>query len=297
MFKNAQVFTLSQKWEITADQLHAQLSKLPFVSCGSQETQTQGWISPRGNDLLVHNVHGQFLMTLATEKKLLPSSVINQVTKARAAELEDQQGFAPGRKAMKELKERVTDELLSRAFTQRSNINVWLDLENGWLVIDAGAPAKADAVVKMLLKCCDKLPLEALRTKSSPQAAMTGWLASDEAPHKFTIDQDAELRSTNESKATVRYARHTLEHGDVAQHIAAGKECTRLALTWNDRISFVLTDNLTIKRIKPLDVVDEANTKGVNEEERFDSDFTLMAGELGQLLDDLVYALGGFASE
>ncbi len=296
MFKNANVFTLTKDWKITADQLHAHLSKSQFAPCGNQDMQSQGWISPRGNDLLVHNVQGQFLLTLATEKKLLPSNVINQVTKDRAAELEEQQGFAPGRKALKDLKERVTEELLPRAFVQRSNINVWLDQKNGWLVVDGASPAKADIVIKMLLKCCDALPLEALRTKSSPQAAMTSWLASDEAPKGFTIDQDAELRSTNESKATVRYARHTLDPNDINQHIAAGKECTRLALTWNDRISFVLTDNLIIKRIKPLDVTNDANTKGVNEEERFDSDFTLMAGELGQLLDDMTYALGGLAS-
>ncbi len=36
-----------------------------------------------------------------------------------------------------------------------------------------------------------------------------------------------------------------------------------------------------------------SNDGGANEEERFDSDFTLMAGELAKLLGDLVDALGG----
>ena len=93
----------------------------------------------------------------------------------------------------------------------------------------------------------------------------------------------------------MRYVRHTLEPDDIQKHIAAGKLCTKLALTWNDRISFVLTDNLTIKRIKPLDVMDEAKDKGVNEEERFDTDFALMTGELATMIDDLVFALDGEA--
>ena len=294
-FKNLQIFRLNGAWDIQAEELHQQLARIAFSDCASSEMQSQGWISPRGNDLLVHSVNRQFLISLATEKKLLPSSVINQVTKARAAELEEQQGFAPGRKAMKDLKERVTEELLPRAFAVRRQTFVWIDPVNRWLVIDASSPSKADEVIKLLLKCCDKLPLEALRTKSSPQAAMTGWLAGNEAPKGFTIDQDTELKSANEDKSTVRYVRHTLEPDDIQKHIAAGKLCTKLALTWNDRISFVLTDNLTIKRIKPLDVMDEAKDKGVNEEERFDTDFVLMTGELATMIDDLVFALDGEA--
>lgn len=292
-FKNLQIFRLAAPWKISAEELHAQLSKIAFSQCASNEMQSQGWTSPRNNDLLVHSVNHQFLIALATEKKLLPSSVVNQVTKARAAEIEEQQGFAPGRKAMKDLKERVIDELTPRAFGVRRNTLVWIDPQNRWLVIDASSPARADEVIKLLLKCCDKLPLEGLRVKSSPQAAMTGWLAANEAPKGFTIDQDTELKSSTEDKATVRYVRHTIDPDDVQKHIAAGKQCTKLALTWDDRISFVLTDTLTIKRIKPLDILDDDKDKGSNEEERFDADFTLMTAELAKMLDDVVYALDG----
>lgn len=292
-FKNLQIFRLSSPWQITATELHEQLSRIAFLQCASNEMQSQGWISPRNNDLLVHSVNQQFLISLATEKKLLPSSVINQVAKARALEIEEEQGFATGRKAMKDLKERVTEELLPRAFGVRRTTMVWIDPVNQWLVIDGSSPSKADEVVKLLLKCCDRFPLEGLRTKTSPQAAMTSWLASNEAPKGFTIDQDTELKSSAEDKATVRYVRHTLEPEDIRRHIASGKQCTKLALTWNDKISFVLSDTLTIKRIKPLDLLDESKDKGSNEEERFDADFVLMTSELVRLLNDLIYALDG----
>ena len=132
--------------------------------------------------MLVHTVNRQLLLQLGTEKKLLPSTVINQVTKARAAELEEQQGFKPGRKQMKELKEQVTDELLPRAFSIRRSTFVWIDPVNGWLVVDAASPAKADEVFKLLLKSLEPLPFASLRTERSPQSAMTEWLAADEAP-------------------------------------------------------------------------------------------------------------------
>ena len=224
--------------------------------------------------------------------------MVNQVSKAKAAGIEEQQGFKPGRKQMKEIKEQVTDELLPRAFTIRSDTRVWIDPVNGWLVVDAGTAARADDVIKLLVKSVNRLPLRALRVRQSPVAAMTEWLVADEAPYGFTVDQDTELRSTGETKATVRYVRHTLEAEDVRRHIASGKQCTRLALTWSDRVSFVLTEALTLKRIAALDVIKEGEDgMSRNDDERFDGDMMLMTGELGRMMTALVEALGGEVPE
>jgi recombination associated protein RdgC len=297
-FRNLQIYRLTSPWVLTSEQLNELLAKQAFAETSSDDMESQGWTSPRENDTLVHTVNRQMLLCLCTEKKLLPSSVINQVTKARAIELEEQQGFKPGRKQIKELKERVTDELLPRAFSIRRSTSVWIDPINNWLVVDAASPAKADEVFKALLKTIDQLPVSTLRVERTPVAAMTDWLAADEAPAGFTVDQDTELRATGEGKATVRYVRHTLEVDDVRRHIAAGKQCTQLAMTWADRVSFVLTENLTIKRITPLDVLKENSNAevGANDDERFDSDFLLMTGELGKLMHELIEALGGEAN-
>jgi len=293
-FKNLQIYRLTAPWTLTSEQLEASLAPHAFAPCSSLDMQTQGWVSPRDNGMLVHSVNRQLLLQLGVEKKLLPATVINQVTKARAAELEEQQGFKPGRKQMKELKEQVADELLPRAFSIRRSTRVWIDPVNGWLAIDAASAARADEVFKLLLKSLESLPFAALRTERSPLSAMTDWLAADEAPAGFTVDQDTELRALGEGKATVRYVRHALEAEEVRRHIAAGKQCTRLAMTWSDRVSFVLTESLAVKRVAPLDVLKEnADSAMQNEDERFDSDFTLMCGELAKLIADLVQALGG----
>jgi recombination associated protein RdgC len=293
-FKNLQIYRLPAPWNVTAEQLQADLAPHAFQPCASLEMQSQGWISPRDNGELVYTVNQQMLLALGTEKKLLPTTVINQVTKIKAGEIEEQQGFKPGRKQMKEIKEDVTDDLLPRAFSVWRSTWVWIDPVNGWLVVDAGSPAKADEVLKLLFKSVDKLPLETLHVAQSPVAAMTEWLAADIAPHGFTVDQDTELRSNTESKATVRYTRHTLEASEVQRHITSGKQCTRLAMTWADRISFVLTESLTIKRVAPLDVIKEnADSTAQNDDERFDSDIMLMTGELSKMMADLVVALGG----
>ena len=297
-FKNLQIYRLPAPWAMSQEQLEEALSPQTFTDASGMDMQNQSWCSPRENGMLVHTVNRQFLLSFATEKKLLPATVVNQVSKAKAAEIEEQQGFAPGRKQMKEIKEQVTDELLPRAFSIRRNTAVWIDPVNGWLVVDAGNAGRADEVIKLLIKSVTRLPLRALRVQQSPVSAMTQWLVADEAPHGFTIDQDTELRSTGEGKATVRYVRHALEVDDVRRHIEAGKQCTRLALTWNSRIAFVLTESMTLKRITPLDVIKEADGGMTrNADERFDGDMMLMTGELGAMLAALVDALGGEVPE
>jgi len=293
-FKNLLIYRLPAPWAMTSEQLEELLAEQAFTSGSSQEMQTQGWAPPRENGGLVYGLGNNLLLNLRTEKKLLPASVVNQVAKAKAQEIEEQQGFKPGRKQMKEIKENVTETLMPRAFSIQRDTRAWIDTKNGWLVLDASSPTKADEFLQLLNKSVERMPMANLHVEMSPAAAMTDWLSRDEAPANFTIDQDTELRSSGEGRATVRYVRQSIEADDVRRHIEAGKQVTRLAMTWTDRVSFVLTESLAIKRVAPLDVIKEnTDSTGVNDDERFDSDFTMMTGEIGKLLADVVEALGG----
>lgn len=293
-FKNLQVYRCSVPWNISASSLEEQLGRHPFRSTTGYEMQTQGWASPRDDGGLVHSVNGQTLISLCTEKKLLPASVIKEVVKTKAIEAEQHQGYKPGKKQLRDIKEQVTDELVPRAFSVRRRTGIWIDPANGWLVMDAGSPGKADDVMTVLSKSIDDFNVERLKTAISPGAAMTAWLASNDVPRAFSIDQEAELQSPVEEKATVRFVRHALDPKEVQRHIAAGKQCTRLALTWANRVSFVLTDSMVLRRVLPVDVIRESEAvPAQNDDERFDADFTLMTGELHHLMSGLVEALGG----
>ena len=293
-FKNIFVYRLATDWAMSATTLEEKLSLHPLQACAGLDKQSRGWVPCHGDDRLVHASNRQMLITLGVEQKLLPASIVNQFAKDRVADLEAQQGYRVGRKEKKEIKERVTEELLPRAFAHRRMTYVWIDPVNGWLVVDAASPAKADEVLELLGKTLDDLPLKLLHTQRSPVAAMTDWLAGGESPAGFTIDRELELRSSDAGKATVRYVRHDLEGDEIRAHIAAGKTATRLGMTWNDRISFVLTEQLHIKRLDFLDIIKEqAETQAESADEMFDLDFALMTGELAKMLAVLVDALGG----
>jgi recombination associated protein RdgC len=294
-FKNLQLYRLPAPWDITIDRLNEELGRLTFQPCGSQDLMSRGWTSPVQDGALVHSVGGQWMVALTVEQRLLPASVINEVSEERAEEIEAQQGYKPGRKQLKEIKDAVMQELLPRAFTRRRRTYAWIDPKGGWLAIDTSSRKGADVVIEALTKALDELPLKLLNTRMSPAAAMTGWLAEGEAPGAFTIDQDCELASVADEKSAVRYVRHTLEGEEIREHIAAGKQVTRLALTFDDRISLVFNDKFEVKRLQVLDIVKEsAGTQdAASREEQFDADFALMTGELQRLIPALVDVLGG----
>lgn len=293
-FKNLQLYRLPAPWTLDLAAFEAQLARAPFHRCASHEPMSRGWVSPRGDGALVHAQQRQWLIALAIEQRLLPSSVINQEVRERAEKIEGEQGYAPGRKQLRELRERVTEELMPRAFTRQRRTLVWIDPQAGWFAVDAASQAKSEEVIEHLRHCLDEFPLKPLLTQLSPTAAMADWLAGGEAPAGFTIDRDCELKDVSEEKAAVRYVRHPLEGDEVKSHLAAGKLPTRLALTWDDRVSFVLTEKLEIKRLTFLDLVKEAAEREATQaDEQFEADFALMTGELARFLPALVDALGG----
>ena len=293
-FKNLQVYRLSP-WAMTALALEQQLAKHAFQKVGSSDRESRGWLPPKDKDeRLVIELGGQWLLALGTEAKLLPSSVVNEFAKDRINEIEEKEGYRPGKKQQREIKERVVEELLPRAFSRKSRTQVWIDPQNGWLVVDAGSVGHAEDVLEMLRKSLDTIPVKLLHTHTSPVTAMTEWLVSNEAPAQFTVDRDCELRSELEEKAAVRYVRHPLDTAEVKAHIVeGGKTPTRVALTFDDRISFVLTERLEIKKLGFLDILKEQSETAEDASQRFDMDFALMTGELQRLLPALIAALGG----
>lgn len=298
-FRNLQLFRLAPDWAFSTDELNAALQRGAFQPCGKRDRRSGGWLAPRGEgDQLVFAAGRQQLIALGVEEKLLPASVIRRYAAAKCAEIEVAQGYKPGRKQTREIFEQIEADMLPRAFTRLRLTYVWIDPVNRWLAVDAASPARADEVVEALKLALDELPLALLKTSVAPGTAMTSWLAQGEAPDRLTIDRDGELRQVTEERAAVRYVRHNLDSDEVRSHIAFGKAVTRLALTWNDRLSFVLTEQLQVKRLAFLDLLKEdAERQAESADDLFAANFTLMAGELAALLRDLVVALGGEREE
>ncbi len=288
------VYRLGPAWSLSLEQLEAALQPAQFVECSLSQEKAVGWVPPRGqeNGALVESVGAQWLLKLMLESKVVPSSVINRKTKERLAEIEAATGRKPGKKETKEIKEDARLALLPMAFTKQGSVLVWIDATARLLMIDAGSQGRADEVMTCLAKSVDGLGAVLVQTTMSPVAAMSDWLLSQEPPAGFSIDRECELKAGDDSKAVVRYSRHALDIEEVRQHITHGKLPTRLALTWEGRVSFVLTEGLQIKKLAFVEGVfqdDAASSK----DDRFDADAAIATGEIRKLIPDLLKALGG----
>ena len=294
-FRNLKIFRLTAHWADRVETIGESLQSHAFTSSDDLSATALGWVAPRENDdRLAVPVQGQYLLALRLEKKLLPATVVNQETKARALLMEAEQGYKPGRKQIKDLKQTVTDELMPRAFRIARDIQVWVDPVNRWLVVDAASSGQVEEVLSALGKALYPYPVEPLQLSHSVAGLMTNWMIAGIAPDGFTPDPESQWQSTSDSAAVIRYTRHELSQDAITRHVQAGYQCTRLALTWQDRISFVLTDTADCKRVNALDILQDRSSAqtGATPEEKLDGDFMLMTAELNQLLVALTEALG-----
>lgn len=295
MFKNAVVYRIDQWEPPTQDEIAQRLIAGRFAECRPTQPESAGWVAPRGEPEapLLESVGGQLILLLCAETKAVPGGVVKQQLQAKLDKIEAETGRRPKGKASRDLKDDIVHELLPRAFPRRSTVPVWIDLQSQRVLIGAASMKKADAAATRLVELFGGLRLAPLSTALAPATAMAAWLTDKEAPPGFTVDRDCELKQPDSEKAAVRYARHTLEIDEVGEHIRQGKLPTRLAMTWRGRVSFVLTEALTLKSIKLLDVVLEGAAPANQADAGFEADVAIVTGELRQLLPELLDALGG----
>jgi recombination associated protein RdgC len=293
-FKNLTVYRLPADWNWAAPSLEETLARRPLQACSPLEMRSMGWVAPATSDRLLHTLGEHHLLALGVDQKLLPASIVRQEAERRAKAQAETQGFPVGRRQMRALKMQVLDELRARALSRRRVTRAWIDPRGGWLVVDSASDRRAEELVETLRDTLGSLAVQKVDTERSPSACMAAWLMQSDATGPFSIEQDLELQSGEPAKSIVRYRRHPLDGKEVRAYVAGGKRPTQLGLTWNGRISFVLTEKLQIKRVEFLEVArEEGDEEEVDPAEQFDLDFAVMAGELAKLIVELIQELNG----
>lgn len=295
-FRNIQFYRFEEPFKLTGAQLHGQLEKHQARPCGQMEMASHGWTSPLGHagQMLVHETNGNLMFCLRREDKVLPSSLVRELVDEKVFEIE-QTGRAPGRREKADIREEVLTELLPRAFVRASHTFACILPASGWLVINASSARKADEVIEALNKTLTTLPVVMPNTEQSPEAAMTDWLMHvGSLPEGFAFGEECELHDAA-SDGVVRCRNIDVMSDEVRAHVNEGLTVTRLALNWRERISFVLAEDLSIKRMKfDTAIVDEASDQGGEDEAaRFDADFAMMSAEFSAFIPQLLAAVDG----
>ena len=297
-FRNARIFRFTKPFDISAEALEEKLQADAFKPCGPQETTRQGWVPPLGKhgDQLVHSANGYHLIALRKEEKILPGPVVKEAVEERAEAIEVEQGRKVRKKEKEEIKEQVMLEMLPQAFSRNRRCFAYLAPQDGVLVVDAGSAKQAEDLASTLRKSLGSLPVRPPAVEQAPAFTFTGWLnESIDHPATIVLGSECELKDPSEDGGVVRCKGLDLKADEIRNHLETGMQVTKLALTWDDNVSFVLDEELGIRRLKfgetLQDLLDDVDADDAMA--KFDAAFTIMTLELSRLIPGLLEALGG----
>ncbi len=299
-FKNLQIYRLTESFAYDPEALHEALQQHPARECGKLESETLGWAPPLGRQgqLLTHASGGCIMICARRNEKVMPAAVVREQLAQRVEAIEEKEQRKVGRKEQMDLKDELMIHLLPQAFTKSALTYAYIDTKGGWLLVDAASAKRAEELITLLRETLGTLPLRPLEVNQAPASIMTGWLLGKVSSGDFQIMDQCELREPTEEGGIVRCRRQELTGSEIQAHLDAGKQVVQLALEWDGRIGFVLGEDMALKRLKFLDIIQEeaADTEVEDAATRFDVDFTLMSLELGRLVPKLVAAFGGASS-
>ena len=232
------------------------------------------------------------LISLMREEKVLPSAAIKHKLDEQVVKIQTAEGRNVGRREKHELREAIIDDLLPKALIKSSRTYGLFAGE--WLFVDTANRRKSENLLTKLREALGGLPAQQPVPRQSPASLMTNWLLQGEAQGRFVLDSDVTLVGVGDVAPKVKISRKDLTAEDVVQHAKNGMKVTELGLVWNDRVAFILTQDLTLKRIQWLDVVQEEAEGSCDDAESMAyATQLLMAAALSVILGELVDLLGG----
>lgn len=295
-FRSLTLFRFSEAVAVLLGELAARLAEKPSRACGPLEQSTRGFVSPHGvgAEALTHAVGSFHMFALGGEDKLLPASVVNNEVASRIRAIVEREQRRVGGKERKRIKDDVLTDMLPRAFARPFRQFAYVDLSAGWLVVDTGSRRAAEELLSEARDAIGTFPAAPMAPEESPRALMTSWVVGGHLPEGFALGDEVELRDPAESGAVVRCRRQDLETDEVREHLKTGKQVFALALTFDDRLSFVLGDDLSVRKLKFLDaVLDElGEAEAETAVAELDARFALMSLEVSRLLARLADVFG-----
>jgi len=294
-FKNLRAYRLAAPFDLSPEHLDRQLVAKVFTPCAKSSAQSQGWVAPLGEGYpLAHGAARRLLLCMKREEKVLPATVVRELLEMRIAVIETEQARKVYRRERLELRDEIVRDCLPRAFTRSALCHACIDQPGNWLFVDAASANRAEELLNLLRESLGSLPVRLPETQQAPTTVMTGWLSRRTLPQGLALTGECELRAPGEGGAIVRCKGLDLLDGEIETHLDAGMQVTRLALAFEDKIGFVLSEDLTVKRLRFADTLrEESDGLEADPAARLDADFVLLSDALASLQQALMGWFGG----
>lgn len=297
-FKNLMIYQLREPFTQTPEALEEALATQAFVPCTKHQLSSYGWVSPMGrlSEMLVHAGSGFQMICAQKEERILPASVIRDFANEKITALEDEHGRKASKREREDIKDQVILELTPKAFTRSSRTWGLISPKQNLLILDASSPKKADDFTELMRKSLEHFSLLIPQVKQAPASVFTQWLSGDlVVPNELEIGDECELVEPTDEGGIVRCRRQDLATDEIKVHLDAGKQVVKLSVLWDEKLSCVLADDLSVKRLRFSDeIIEQASDMGeADAAAQFDADFNLMSLELARFVPRFFQLFGG----
>jgi recombination associated protein RdgC len=296
-FRNLQLYRLAQAFDLSPEALNESLRTQEYAGCGRMDMSASGWVPPLGRhgQQLVHAAGSCIMICFRQGDKIMPAGVVRQLLDDKVAALEEAESREVYRRERLRMKDDIIVGLLPHALTRITDHYAYIDTRSRLVVVDSAAPARAEGLIGQLRTSLGTLPALPMKAKHASAEVMTRWIKGDRIPPGFTLGDECELKHPDPEGGVITCKSQDLTAGEVRNHVKNGKRVVKLAMQWKGRLSFILHEDLSIKRLRFDDVIREeaGETDADDAASRFDLDFSLMTLELAEFIPQLLKALGG----
>lgn len=281
-FKNLQVFSFTEGFQFTAEQVNERLAEHEFTPISLMQESSFGWVPTfKDSSLFCEQVSGRLFFTAQIQDKILPASVVNDhlIEKLDAIELED--GRRPGRKEREQLKEDIRAQLLPKAFHKTRQVHAWIDPGRGWLVINASSDKSADDFTAHLRDALGSLQVVPFAKSASGSDILTDWFLDPATrPEDTELESELELTMVQDPTVKARFKNLDLAAPEIQQALDSGMRIRQMAMQLTEQCHFVINEKLQLKRLK----YQEALLEQANDMDDPRSDALLMSDTVTRLI-------------
>jgi len=287
-FKNIQFYKI-EDFTLNFNSLNEALGSRLARKPGQQELSCAGWDKPlgrNGQDMVLRTENDDLFFCMRRDERLLPASVVKEMVEDKAAEITATSGRPVGRKELRDIKDQVIVELLPRAFIKATHTMAYISGDRQWLVVDASSSKKAEDLIELARKTLGSFNVVIPSTEERPNSKMTRWMIGDDPGKGFFVEDECELHPSE--KGSVISCRKTdLGKDEVQAHIRSGYHAEKLGMRREENLSFVLTSDLSLKKLKfDTELVNDDDFD--DHESALQAEFFVMATELNALIPDLL---------
>ena len=296
-FKNLMLYRLSDSYDMTPEELEAYMETQAFVPCGNQDQSRYGWIPPLGREgtMLTHVTDGYIMICAKKQERIIPAAVVKEALEEKVLEIESAQDRKVYKKEKDQLKDEIMQTLMPRAFLRSQVIYAYISPKDKLIVINSSSANKAEEMIQCLRESIGTFPVIPPVSKNAPADVLTQWMEGSALPEKFDVERECELADPLEEGNSIRCKEQDLDAQEIQAHLSAGKRVVKLGVSWDEAIQCVISDDLSIKRLKFNEMIQEKAESADAESmaQQFDQDFAVMSLLLSDFFKDLFKAFGG----